>query len=166
MTEQTFKKSHYKGQQYEIMSAALSGADILVIAPTGMGKVCYDSFCCVDVTTHHKASHPSPETLSERYFRLAPQSLCFQVPAVAAQHGLTIVVSPLLCKQSSSTVHSAWKLMTRVVARIALMRDQIHALQELNIAAAMLSSKTSREEQQAILDDMESGHPRNRLLYS
>lgn len=25
------------------------------------------------------------------------QSLCFQVPAVAEEHGLTIVVTPLLC---------------------------------------------------------------------
>jgi hypothetical protein len=58
----TFKKSHYKGQQEAVMKAALEGIDILVIAPTGMGK-----------------------------------SLCFQVPAVAEQHGLTIVVSPLLC---------------------------------------------------------------------
>lgn len=45
------------------MTSALSGADILVIAPTGMGK-----------------------------------SLCFQVPAVAVKHGMTLVVSPLLCE--------------------------------------------------------------------
>lgn len=46
------------------MQAALRGSDILVIAPTGMGK-----------------------------------SLCFQVPAVAESHGLTLVLSPLLCKR-------------------------------------------------------------------
>lgn len=45
------------------MKASLQGSDILVIAPTGMGK-----------------------------------SLCFQVPAVAERHGLTLVVSPLLCE--------------------------------------------------------------------
>lgn len=45
------------------MQAALRGSDILVIAPTGMGK-----------------------------------SLCFQVPAIADDHGLTLVVSPLLCE--------------------------------------------------------------------
>lgn len=45
------------------MEAAILGSDVLVIAPTGMGK-----------------------------------SLCFQVPAVADDHGLTLVVSPLLCE--------------------------------------------------------------------
>lgn len=59
---QVFHKTTYKGRQQEIMEASLLGSDILVIAPTGMGK-----------------------------------SLCFQVPAVAEMHGLTLVVSPLLC---------------------------------------------------------------------
>lgn len=45
------------------MKASLRGSDILVIAPTGMGK-----------------------------------SMCFQVPAVAEKHGMTLVVSPLLCE--------------------------------------------------------------------
>ena len=63
LDRQVFKKTAYKGQQEEIMQAALRGSDILVIAPTGMGK-----------------------------------SLCFQVPAIADEHGLTLVVSPLLCE--------------------------------------------------------------------
>ncbi|ORY42443.1 P-loop containing nucleoside triphosphate hydrolase protein [Leucosporidium creatinivorum] len=103
-----FNKTDYKGRQKDIMEASLKGADILVIAPTGMGK-----------------------------------SLCFQVPAVAERHGLTLVVSPLL----------------------SLMQDQIAALKRLEIPCAMLSSKTSPEEQKEILNDMESGHPKNRLLY-
>lgn len=58
-------KTEYKGKQEEIMKVALQGSDVLVIAPTGMGK-----------------------------------SLCFQVPAVAEKHGLTVVVSPLLCESN------------------------------------------------------------------
>lgn len=59
---QVFGKTQYKGQQQAIMQAAVDGLDVLVIAPTGMGK-----------------------------------SLCFQVPAVADDHGLTLVVSPCEC---------------------------------------------------------------------
>jgi hypothetical protein len=29
---------------------------------------------------------------------LGIRSLCFQVPAVADNHGITVVISPLLCK--------------------------------------------------------------------
>lgn len=46
------------------------------------------------------------------------------------------------------------------------MQDQIAALKKLDITCAMLSSKTTPEEQKEILNDMESGHPMNRLLYS
>jgi len=34
-----FGKSSFKGKQKEIMEAAVKGQDILVVAPTGMGKV-------------------------------------------------------------------------------------------------------------------------------
>lgn len=57
-----FGKSDYKGQQKQVMAWAVEGKDVLVIAPTGMGK-----------------------------------SLCFQVPAIAVTHGLTLVVGPLIC---------------------------------------------------------------------
>lgn len=72
---QVFHKVEYKGRQQEIMEASLLGSDILVIAPTGMGK-----------------------------------SLCFQVPAVAETHGLTLVVSPLLCETlpRSSRISTAY----------------------------------------------------------
>lgn len=75
-----FGKTNFKGKQKEIMENAVKGRlarcvlptrskhgcpgqDILVVAPTGMGK-----------------------------------SLCFQVPAVAEEHGLTLVVTPLICE--------------------------------------------------------------------
>jgi superfamily II DNA helicase RecQ len=34
----TFGKPSFRGRQKEIMEAALNGADVLVVAPTGMGK--------------------------------------------------------------------------------------------------------------------------------
>lgn len=46
------------------------------------------------------------------------------------------------------------------------MHDQIAALRQLQVPCAMLSSKTSQEEQREILRDLTSGHPKNRLLYS
>ncbi|KDE07378.1 hypothetical protein MVLG_02419 [Microbotryum lychnidis-dioicae p1A1 Lamole] len=106
--KKVFLKTEYKGRQRDIMQASLRGSDILVIAPTGMGK-----------------------------------SLCFQVPAVAEKHGLTVVITPLLF----------------------LMFDQIAGLKKLNVPCAMLSSKTEREEQNQVMMDMRSGHPKNRLLY-
>lgn len=33
-----FGKSSFRGRQRDIMEAALRGADVLVVAPTGMGK--------------------------------------------------------------------------------------------------------------------------------
>ena len=39
MTRLAFGYSDYKGKQKEVVEAAVRGADILVIAPTGMGKV-------------------------------------------------------------------------------------------------------------------------------
>jgi superfamily II DNA helicase RecQ len=47
-----FGKSDYKGKQKEIMEAAVQGADILVVAPTGMGKVssCTFSDSKADIT--------------------------------------------------------------------------------------------------------------------
>ncbi|KAF8895592.1 P-loop containing nucleoside triphosphate hydrolase protein [Infundibulicybe gibba] len=120
-----FGHSEYKGKQKQIVEAAVSGTDVFVVAPTGMGK-----------------------------------SLCFQVPAIAAKDGVTIVVSPLL----------------------ALMKNQVTSLREKNITVAALSSETSYLEKQEacgleqhalsissstlqIIQDLLSGSPNNRLLY-
>ncbi|KAK7048706.1 ATP-dependent DNA helicase [Favolaschia claudopus] len=98
-----FGHADYKGKQREVVEAAVRGADVFVLAPTGMGK-----------------------------------SLCFQVPAVAEMHGVTIVVSPLL---------------------------EVSGLREKNVAVAALTSETSQIEKRNIITDLSSGHPVNRLLY-
>src|SRR6476661_3407168 len=54
------------------------------------------------------------------------KSLCYQLPAVA-RHGLTVVVSPL----------------------IALMKDQVDALQEAGVAATFVNSSLDAEETRA-----------------
>ncbi|KAJ5569895.1 uncharacterized protein N7459_009325 [Penicillium hispanicum] len=70
------------------------------------------------------------------------KSLCFQLPAVIS-NGLTIVICPLL----------------------ALMMDQVNALQAIGVAVSTINSNTPLAERRLILDDMLSGHPRTRLLY-
>jgi len=72
------------------------------------------------------------------------KSLCYQVPAIARQragHGVTIVVSPL----------------------IALMHDQVGALEEAGVAATFLNSTQSFDEALAIERDLREG--RITLLY-
>lgn len=66
------------------------------------------------------------------------KSLCYQIPAIARHRqglGVTIVVSPL----------------------IALMHDQVGALDELGVPAAYLNSSLSTEEAQRVERDMLSG---------
>nr|WP_140629335.1 DNA helicase RecQ [Methylibium rhizosphaerae] len=73
------------------------------------------------------------------------KSLCYQVPAIARQragHGVTVVVSPL----------------------IALMHDQVGALEEVGVHAAFLNSTLSFEEAQQIERDLMNG--RLTLLYA
>ena len=62
------------------------------------------------------------------------KSLCYQLPALL-RDGLGIVVSPL----------------------IALMQDQVNALQQLGINAAFLNSTLSLEEQQQIVKQLRKG---------
>ena len=73
------------------------------------------------------------------------KSLCYQIPAIARQragHGVSVVVSPL----------------------IALMHDQVGALDELGVHAAFLNSTLSTEQAQRIEREMMSG--RLTLLYA
>jgi ATP-dependent DNA helicase RecQ len=68
------------------------------------------------------------------------KSVCYQVPALLLD-GLTVVISPL----------------------IALMKDQVDALQQNNIAAAFLNSSLSFQEQQEVLEKLYSNNLK--LLY-
>ncbi len=62
------------------------------------------------------------------------KSLCFQLPALL-RPGVTVVISPL----------------------IALMRDQVRALQEAGVTAGALTSGNTEEETQAVFDALERG---------
>lgn len=66
-------------------------------------------------------------------------SLCFQVPAVADQYGISIVISPLLCGSSGRLVG------TDADARVgaALMKNQIEGLRAKGVKVHMLCSETS-----------------------
>lgn len=68
------------------------------------------------------------------------KSLCFQLPALMRE-GVTVVISPL----------------------IALMRDQVRALQEAGVCAGALTSGNTPEETDAVFEALEAG--RLKLLY-
>ncbi len=69
------------------------------------------------------------------------KSVCYQVPALLDQKGLTLVVSPLL----------------------ALMKDQVDALRAMGVPAAAINSTVSIDEQRQVLADAAEGQVR--LLY-
>ena len=93
LLKHTFGYVEFRGQQKEVIQAALDGEDALVLMPTGGGK-----------------------------------SLCYQIPGVVRE-GMAIVVSPL----------------------IALMQDQVSALQQLGLNAAYLNSTLSREQHSDVM---------------
>ena len=68
------------------------------------------------------------------------KSLCYQIPALLNK-GVTLVVSPL----------------------IALMHDQVIALEQVGVAAACLNSSLTRDEQRSVLERLHDG--RLQLLY-
>ncbi len=69
------------------------------------------------------------------------KSLCYQVPALLAAQGITLVVSPL----------------------ISLMQDQVGALRQRSLPAAYLNSSLEPAQRRAILDAVLAGQVR--LLY-
>ncbi len=71
----------------------------------------------------------------------AGKSICYQLPALLFEQGLTLVVSPLL----------------------ALMKDQVDALGQAGVAATAINSTVPREEQRWRLGEAAAG--RLRLLY-
>lgn len=70
------------------------------------------------------------------------KSLCFQLPALL-HSGVVFVVSPLL----------------------ALMYDQVRALQGLKIPAAQLSSSVTKKQEEATLADLRSPNPTLKIVY-
>ncbi|WVQ70235.1 uncharacterized protein L199_008461 [Kwoniella botswanensis] len=98
----------FRHPQLEICTDAMRGCDLIVVAPTGLGK-----------------------------------SLCFQLPAITIEHGVTIVVSPL----------------------ISLMEDQVNHMVEKGIKAVMLKENMDEGALREIRRQMSLGHPEIRLLY-
>ena len=70
----------------------------------------------------------------------AGKSLCFQLPAIL-RDGVTVVISPL----------------------IALMRDQVRALQELGVNAGAITSGNTQEEIDSVWESLEQ--KKLKLLY-
>ncbi|MEQ8955912.1 MAG: DNA helicase RecQ [Gammaproteobacteria bacterium] len=97
--QHTYGYQSFRGEQEQIIDAAIEGHDSLVLMPTGGGK-----------------------------------SLCYQIPALV-RPGIGLVVSPL----------------------IALMQDQVSALQVLGIRAAFLNSTLTPDEQRSVAAAMHQG---------
>ncbi|KAF9814966.1 hypothetical protein IEO21_04816 [Rhodonia placenta] len=100
---------------------------------------------CQRVLTESEDNYVARSSISTRgnsgmdVFVLAPtgmgKSLCFQIPAIAQQRGVTVVVSPLL---------------------------EVAKLKRVDVPVVAFNSETSRQEKH---DDLNSEHPSTRLLY-
>ncbi|KAK0504322.1 ATP-dependent DNA helicase [Armillaria luteobubalina] len=119
-----FGHSEYKGKQRDIIEAAISGIDVFVLAPTGMGK-----------------------------------SICFQLPAVVEESGVTIVVSPLLAlmKNREPSLETSYAGIDGVI--------EVASLREKGISVVSFTSETSSEDKLEIIRDLNDGVHHNRLLY-
>jgi superfamily II DNA helicase RecQ len=71
------------------------------------------------------------------------RSLCYQFPAVYKEDGLSLVISPLL----------------------ALIQDQVKALNDKQIVARTINSTLSQQEKKVVLGDLMQRQPTTRLLY-
>ncbi|CCM04917.1 uncharacterized protein FIBRA_07114 [Fibroporia radiculosa] len=124
--------------------------DTIFIKNTSISKACWKILTTTFGHTEYKGKQKEVVEAAVQgldVFVLAPtgmgKSLCFQVPALAARHGVTVVVSPLL----------------------ALMKNQVAKLRSVYVSVAAITSETSHEDRIYILEDLNSGHPEIRLLY-
>ena len=72
------------------------------------------------------------------------KSLAFQLPCLLREHGLTVVISPL----------------------IALAKDQVNACLDRGIEAELFNSEVSFSKRQQILSEISGSEPTLKLLYS
>lgn len=75
--------------------------------------------------------------------KLTIDRLCFQVPAVTLEFGITLVVSPLKGELAN-------RMRANRAHILALMHDQVNALVAKNIRAMMACNDTSTEDQKEV----------------
>ncbi|MBQ4823998.1 DNA helicase RecQ [Leisingera sp. HS039] len=125
------------------MTAPASPAELAAPALTGASPILREIFG-FDAFRPGQEEIVDAVTAGENVLAIMPtgggKSLCFQLPALL-RDGVTVVISPL----------------------IALMRDQVRALQEAGVTAGALTSGNTEEETEAVWQAIEAG--RLKLLY-
>lgn len=124
--------------QREIINAALEGQDVFVQAgELHRSLFFHNGFHAKRLSLSLRSNifwvtpYYSMKRSSGRIDLIASKSLCFQLPAVI-DHGITIVVSPLL----------------------ALMNNQVAALRAINIEVATVNSNTLQSDRHDIFKDL------------